>query len=406
MDDLSVSERVLDIGRIWAGGLSKPIYLDHHATTPVDPRVAKVVVHAMTEAFGNANSVEHVFGEVASELVAMARDEVAALVDAAPEDVRFTSGSSEAIRLALAHAITTRRRSTSPLRVALSRVEHKAVLDAVEGGVRSGLVEPVWIDVDMQARIDMSALENALGRGIELVCFMAANNEVGTVYPVEEAATLARRSCAAILVDATQAAGRLPLSVHEWHLDYLVLSAHKLYGPKGVGALVAPSADLGGVMTGLLSSHEGTPNVPGIAGMGEACQLRRREMEVDEPRIAMLRDRLEAALLRSVSGLVVNGDLKSRLSNNLHVSVPGVLNDAVVAKLHRRVAISTGAACASGAQTSSHVLRAMGLSSDLQEGALRISLGKFNMPEEIGQAAIEIAQAINDVRASLDGDAP
>jgi len=384
-----------DGGRCW-----RPIYLDHHATTPADPRVVEVVVHAMTEAFGNANSVEHVFGEVAGQLVAAAQEEVAALVGAVPEDVRFTAGSSEGIRIALAHAIATRR-SQYPLRVALSRVEHRALLEAVAAAVQAGSVEPVWIAVDRQARINMTALANELSKGIDLVCLMAANNEVGTIYPIKQVAALAQRHGAAVLVDATQAAGRLPLRSYEWQLDYLMFSAHKIYGPKGVGALVAPSLNQEAAVPGLYCGSEGTPNVPGISGMGEACRLRRIEMEVDETRISILREKLEAALVNSVPGLVVNGAPEARLGHNLHISAPGVPNDAVLARLRRKVAISTGAACSSGAQSPSHVLAAMNMPEDLKEGALRIGLGKFNTEEEIDTAAKDISEAIIDVRNRL-----
>lgn len=403
VEDNAESEGTLEAGSERTGAFLRPIYLDHHATTPVDPRVAKVVMRAMMEDFGNANSVDHLFGKIAGELILTASDAVAALVGAAAEDVKFTSGSTEAIRLALAHAISTRPPGR-PLRVAVSRVEHKAVLDAIEAGIRSSLIQPAWIEVDNQARIDLASLSKALDRGVDLLCLMAANNEVGTIYPVEEAATMARQTRAAILVDATQAAGRIPLRVHQWHLDYLVLSAHKIYGPKGVGALVAPGIDLGATLSELALGYGGTPNVPGIAGMGEACRLRLLEMVSDESRIASLRDRLQTALLRSVPGLVVNGDLRARLGHNLHISIPGVPNEALVAKLRRKVAVSTGAACTSGTLTHSHVLRAMDLPLDLQEGAIRISLGKFNTQEEIDRAAVEIPHEITSLLSILNGD--
>lgn len=401
MNDLDLMEKKVEPeGKSVTLG-SKPIYLDHHATTPVDPRVAKVVLHAMTDVYGNANSVEHVFGEAAAELVATARHSVAAMVGAAPDDVHFTSGSTQAIGMALSHAVANRRRSV--LRVALTRVEHKAVLDAVAVAARAGVLEPLWIDVDSQARLSPDSLRVALDSGTDLICLMAANNEVGTVYPVEEVAARAREKGVAIFVDATQAAGRLRLCSSDWGLDYLVLSAHKLYGPKGVGALVAPELRARTERADLICGLEGTLNVPGIAGFGEACRLRLLEVADDETRIASLRDRLQTALMEAVPGLAVNGDRDCRLSHNLHISVPGVPNDAVVARLRRKVAISTGAACSSGAQEPSHVLRAMGLSEDIQEGALRIGLGKFNTLEEIDQAAEEIANAINAVRKSLGG---
>ena len=374
-----------------------PVYLDHHATTPVDPRVVSVVLHAMTDAYGNANSIDHSFGEAAAALVATAGESVAALVGASADDIRFTSGSTEAIRLALAHAIATRRGKT--LRVALSRVEHKAVLDAVSVAARAGSVDITWIDVDHRARISKSSFDSALACGVDLVCAMAANNEVGTVYPVQEFTARVHAANATILVDATQAAGRLPFDVREWGIDYLVLSAHKMYGPKGVGALVA--TDTRAEIQQLDAWREGTLNVPGIAGFGEACRLRHLEMHRDEPRIGALRDRLEQLLQTLVPEIVVNGDREHRLSHNRHVSAPGVPNDAVVGRLRQSVAISTGAACTSGTHAPSHVLRAMGLPEDVQEGALRIGLGKFNTWQEVEWAAKEIASAIKSVRGTL-----
>ena len=272
----------------------------------------------------------------------------------------------------------------------------------VAASQRGGRANVRWIEVDGRGRVSLSDLEAVLGLGVDLLCFMAANNEVGNVYPICEAAKRATRSGTEILVDATQAAGRVDIQAHRWGIDYVVLSAHKLYGPKGVGALVAPDAQ--SATANLVCGHEGTPNVPGIVGFGEACRLRSFEMAEDECRIGALRDRLEARLRAAVPGLVVNGDLENRLSHNLHVSAVGAPNDAVVARLRRKVAISTGSACTSGAQGPSHVLRAMKLSKELQEGALRISLGKFNTVEEIDHAAAEIGQAIDAVRSAAGGN--
>lgn len=387
----------------WPGsGDSERIYLDHHATTPVDPRVADVVMHAMIGNFGNANSIDHAFGEAAGAIVARASEAVAALVGSAPEDVYFTSGSTEAIRLALAHAISQARRS--PLRVALTKVEHKAVIDAVSIAGRSGQVKPCWIEVDSRGRLSPDSLQVVLDAGVDLVCLMAANNEVGTIYPVSEVALQIREYGASIMVDATQAAGRIPLHARDWGIDYLVVSAHKLYGPKGVGALISPVGDLRTQISDLIWASEGTPNVSGIAGFGEACRLRRLEMAEDESRIAALRDRLQLSLASSIPGLVINGDLLRRLSGNLHVSVAGIPNDALMARLRKKVAISTGSACTSGAHGPSHVLQAMALPEELQEGALRIGIGKFNTEDEIDRAAKEIVAAVDAVKASLLGE--
>ena len=379
-----------------------PIYLDYHATTPVDPRVAAIVLRVMTADFGNANSAEHVYGDVAAELVDEARGHVAALVGADPEMVNFTSGSTESIRLAIGHAVSVS--SKLPLRVVATAVEHRAVLDALAAHEARGEVAVRLVPVDRRGRLDLDALEHACRQGADLVCVMAANNEVGVIYPVEQVGQIAARFGARSLVDATQAAGHIPIRADEWNITYLTLSAHKIYGPKGVGALIAPRG------FGARSSHrrvpgvgEGTPNVPGIAGLGEACRLRDLELAADEKRMAAQRDRLEALLLAGIDGLVVNGDPEHRLSNNLHVAVPGVPNNAVIARLRRRVALSSGAACSSGAETPSHVLRAMGLPDEIQSSALRISNGKFTTDEEIERAAEQITSAVASVRDALKG---
>lgn len=379
-----------------------PIYLDHHATTPVDPRVAAIVLRAMTTDFGNANSAEHLYGEAAADLVADARREVAALIGADPEGVQFTSGSSESIRLAVGHAVSSCRHR--PLRVALTAVEHRAVLDTVAAHEARGEVTVHWLPVDGWARLDLAALEAVCRDGVDLVCVMAANNEVGTLYPIDEVARIAGRAGALTLVDATQAAGRIPIQVAAWEITYLTMSAHKIYGPKGVGALVVlPELDVRPIHGRTPGTGDGTPNVPGIVGLGEACRLRRLEMSADESRMAAQRDQLQALLLAGIDGLVINGDCEHRLSNNLHVSVPGVPNDAVVARLRRHVALSTVAACSSGAETPSHVLRAMGLPAALQEGALRIGTGKFTTDEEIERAAEHITKAVAGTRAAVRG---
>lgn len=377
-----------------------PIYLDHHATTPVDPRVVAVMSDVMTTSFGNANSVEHVYGEVAADQVSHARREVAELVGAESEGVHFTSGSTESIWLAISYAVASRRRKQ--LRVALSTVEHRAVQDAVAFYEQRGEVGVRLIPVDNQARLDMGALREICQSGIDLVCVMAANNEVGTIYPIEDVVRLVESAGAQTLVDATQAVGHIPLKANEWGIAYLTLSAHKIYGPKGIGALVMPAEFRFGFGEWVVSGvKEGTPNVPGIVGFGKACQLLRCAMSHDEPRMAAQRNRLQELLIADIEGLVVNGDLQNRLVNNLHVAVPGVPNDAIIARLRHHVALSSGSACSSASQVPSHVLQAMGLSESLQEGAIRIGIGKFTTDDEINRAAMYISEAIFSIQSVL-----
>jgi len=375
-----------------------PVYLDHHATTPVDPRVAQVVIRAMTDAFGNPNSAQHSFGQAAAALMVEAARNVAALLGAELEDVRFTSGASEALRLALAYAAD--RASKPRLRIAASRIEHPALLDALAAGARAGRFSVAWIEPDGGGRVPLSAIEAATKENVDLVCLMAANNEVGVLQPVREAAALVHRAGAMILVDATQAAGRVRLNQQLDDFDFLVVSAHKMYGPKGVGALVGQ--DLGDAAPPRgLDFHNTTPNVPGIAGFGEAAHLRRLEMADDERRIASLRDRLQMLLRQGLPGLVVNGDVTNRLAGSLHISAPGAPNDVVVANLQDRVALSTGAACVSGVDAPSHVLQAMRLEPWRQDTALRMCLGRFTTQDEVDRAAQALIAVVQHVQSQF-----
>jgi len=395
MNSLIRPHALQDASRHGAG-----IYLDHHSTTPVDPRVAEVVMRAMVEDFGNANSVDHKHGEVARHVIERAASLVAQLVTCDEADIHFTSGSTEAIRLAIAHAVGAA--TTLPLRIGISRAEHPAVLDTATRAQKLGLAKIMWIEVDAQARLDMDSLGRVLDDGVDLLCVMAANNEVGTISPLFKIFALADAAGARMLVDATQAVGRVRMNLDETPVEYLILSSHKIYGPKGVGALISSVYDAS-QLHGLAATHEATPNVPGIAGMGEACRLMHEEGEGETLRIAALRDQLQATLAARLPGMVINGPHNDRLAHNLHISIPGVANELVVQRLRGRVAISTGAACMSGAQSASHVLRAMGLPQDVQDGALRIGLGRFTTPEDVARAAAEIIAAVDDVTSALKG---
>jgi cysteine desulfurase len=373
------------------------IYLDHHATTPVDPRVAEAVMRHMVQEFGNANSVDHVHGERAAAAIEAATVAVADLLTADPADVHFTSGSTHAIELAFSHALGTAK--GSPLRVALSRVEHPAVMDMARRAEELGLATLRWINVAPDASIDMNQVEELLP-GIDLLCLMVANNEVGTIYPVAEAYERAAAAGVAMLVDSTQAVGRVPLDLSETPFDYFVFSGHKIHAPKGIGALVSP-VYRAEENFGLAGSHAATPNVPGVVGLGIACRLMAEEGAAEELRLRELSALMLDELRNAVPRLVRNG-CEPRLGGNLHVSAPGAPNDLVVAHLRNKVAISTGAACMSGAQGASHVLQAMGMPQDLQESALRISLGRNTTREDVIEAAERIASAIASVRISLE----
>lgn len=378
--------------------VNKPIYLDYHATTPVDPRVVDRMVYYMTTAFGNASSVDHVYGDEADQAISLAKKQVANLVSSLPKEIIFTSGATESINLAIQGLIKKTSNFKHKSRIAVMPIEHKAVLDTCYAMEKQGLAKIIELKIDSLGRIDLDYVKKVCAKGLSLLCVMAANNEIGNIYPIEEIGYIAQQYDIPFLCDASQAVGKIPLNFKEWGISYLAISAHKLYGPKGVGALVVrkelnlePIIFGGGHQNGMRS---GTLNVPGIVGLGEACWLRQLEMEIDEKIIAMKRDNLQNLLQSRIPGLIVNGDQNSRLAGNLHISIPGTSNNVVITKLRAKLAISTGAACTSGIETPSHVLTALKLPANEIEGALRISVGKFTTEDEIDFANGLIFNAI------------
>jgi cysteine desulfurase len=378
------------------------IYLDYHSTTPVDSRVANQMLYYMTTAFGNASSIDHAYGDEAEEAVSQAAIHIAQLVGAAPREIIFTSGATESINIAIQGSTYFNSVGETKPRIAVSPVEHKAVLDTCKALAKKGLAEIASLRVDSKGRLDLEHLEQACASGISLLCVMAANNEVGNIYPIQEIGKIAQNYNIPFLCDASQAVGKIPIHFEEWGITYLAISAHKLYGPKGCGALVVrkghhpePIIFGGGHQKGMRS---GTLDVPSIVGLGEACRLRQLEMKEDEKAIASKRDKLQSLLLDKIPGLVINGDTTSRLAGNLHISIPDIPNSAVIARVRSKLAISTGSACSSGVETPSHVLRALGLPDNVIEGALRIGLGKFTTDEEIERAAEILSTAVSKTR--------
>ncbi|MFM7888934.1 MAG: cysteine desulfurase family protein [Pseudanabaena sp.] len=376
----------------------RPIYLDYHATTPVDPRVASVVMEYMLTEFGNASSIDHIYGDRADRTVKQAAKQVADLVGAVSREVIFTSGATESINLVL-QGLTQKSPSTHRLKIAVLPIEHKAVLDTCDALAKKEIAEMILLRVDRQGKLDLEHLETTCSQGIDLICVMAANNEIGTIYPVSEIGAIAQRYNIPFLCDATQAVGKIPINFRDWGITYLALSGHKIYAPKGIGALILrkgyhlqPLIYGGGQQKGI---RAGTLNVAGIAGLGEACRLRQLEMEQDEQEIAIKRDRLQFLLLESIPNLVINGDLLNRLAGNLHISVPNIPNKAIISRIRDQLAIATGSACASGVESASHVLQAINLPTHLIEGALRISIGKFTTDAEIDRAANILIAAVH-----------
>lgn len=359
------------------------------------------MLHYMTQDFGNASSTDHEWGDRAETAVKESAKQVANLIGASPREIVWTSGATESINLAIQGSLASN--PTKPYRIGLLPIEHKAVLDTCRAIEKRGWAELVYLRVDCKGRLDLKHLEKVCLDGLSLICVMAANNEIGNIYPIQVIGQIAQQYDIPFLCDASQAVGKVPIQFEEWGITYLAISAHKLYGPKGVGALVIrkgyhlePLIFGGGHQKGM---RPGTLNVPGIVGLGEACRLRLIEMEEDERAIAANRDRLQQLLTENIPDLVINGDTTNRLAGNLHISVPNVPNSAVIARVRTQLAISTGSACSSGAEAPSHVLQQIGLLPNLIDSALRIGIGKFTTDGEINQAAKILLTSANQIRA-------
>lgn len=382
--------------------LARPIYLDHHATTPVDPRVLQAMLPYFTEHFGNAASRQHAFGWKADEAVEHARHQVARLVGARAKEILFTSGATEANTLALCGAVGARRDKGA--HVVTVATEHKAVLDTCQRIAREGGRVSV-VAVEGDGRVDPAKIAGAIAADTVLVSAMAANNEIGVLHPLADIAKVCRARGVWLHTDAVQAAGQVPFDVEALGVDLASFSAHKMYGPKGVGALYvrrAPKVTLdaqvvgGGQEQGL---RAGTLNVPGIVGFGAAAALARDLVASEGPRLAALRDRLLAGLTRALQAVTVNGSLTSRLPHNLHVSFAGVDGEALMTSLADEVAVSSGSACASGSREPSHVMQALGAGALARWGALRFGLGRGTTAEQIDAAVASVVDSVTRLRA-------
>ena len=377
------------------------IYLDSHATTPVDPRVLEAMLPFFTERFGNASSRTHRYGLEAADAVQRAREEVASLLGASSREIVFTSGATESNNLAIKGVAQARRERGR--RIVITAIEHDSVLDVCARLERDGF-EVVRLGVSRDGLISLDELERAIDRSTILVSVMTANNEVGVIQPIAAAARIAHAGGALFHTDAAQAAGKIPLPLGGWEVDLASLTAHKLYGPKGAGALyirrqrpriaIDPIMDGGGHEGGLRS---GTLNVPGIVGLGRACAVARDEMNADAVRLGALRDRLLSALRSHVDGIVVNGSIAERLPHNLNVSFEGIEGERLLLALGD-LAVSPGAACASASAKTSHVLRALGVPDEMAKATLRFGLGRSNTPEDVDEAAARVARVVLSLR--------
>ena len=363
-----------------------PVYLDNNATTPMDPRVLEAMMPYFTKQFGNAASRSHAYGWAAEEAVELAREQVARLIGAIPQEIVFTSGATEGVNLAIkgvAEMYTSKGNH-----IITCQTEHKAVIDTCKHLEKKGL-EITWLPVDATGMINLQELEAAIRPTTILIAIMYANNETGVILPVREIGDIAKKHGVLFFTDATQAAGKIPVNVETDHIDILTLSAHKIYGPKGAGAVYVrrrdPRVRLTAQMDG--GGHErgmrsGTLNVPGIVGLGKAADLCRLEMEAEAARLTTLRNRLQEGIL-SLPGVVLNGHPSNRLPHTLNISFPDRDSNSLLLQFNKKLALSAGSACTSATLEPSYVLKAMGFSDERSYSALRFGLGRFTTKAEI-----------------------
>lgn len=379
----------------------RPIYLDAHATTPVDERVLEAMLPYFSDKFGNAASKTHSFGWVAESAVEQAREAVATLIRASAREIVFTSGATESDNLAIRGVAEAYAGQGN--HVVTTAIEHHAVLDPCRHLTRLGF-EVTVVPVPESGVVDPERVRDAITDRTILVSVMLANNEVGTIQPVEEIGAITRERGVLFHTDAAQAIGRAAIDVERMNIDLLSLSAHKIYGPKGVGALYVrsknPRVRLVAQMDG--GGHErgfrsGTANVPGIVGLGEACEILSADGVAESNRIGELRDRLYDRLVANVSHLWLNGDREHRLPGNLNVSFARVRSDTLIGAL-KEVAVSSGSACTSASLEPSYVLRAMGLDEERATGSIRFGVGRFTTEDEIDRAADAVAKCVHALR--------
>lgn len=379
----------------------KPVYLDHNATTPVDPRVLECMLPYFTELFGNAASRSHPYGLASSHAVEEAREQVASLIGAEAKEIIFTSGATESVNLAMKGVFETY--ASKGNHIIILETEHKSVIDTAHSIERKG-GEVTILKPEPNGLILPSVLEAAIRPDTLMIAAMYANNETGVIQPVKEISTIARKNGVIFFTDATQAVGKIRVHVEEDGIDLMAFSAHKLYGPKGVGALyvrrkqprvkLTAQMDGGGHERGLRS---GTLNVPGIVGFGKACEICKQEMAADSKKLMKLRDKLEHAFLQ-MEEVQVNGDVSQRLPHVSNITFRYIEGDGLMLGFNQKVAVSSGSACSSALTEPSHVLLAMGLTADQAKSTLRFSLGRFNTEQEIDFAIKTISDTVMKLR--------
>ncbi len=381
--------------------LKLPIYLDNNATTPMDPRVLEAMIPYFTEHFGNAASRNHPFGWEAEEAVDYAREQVAKLVGADPKEIIFTSGATEGDNLGIKGVYEMY--ASKGNHIITCTTEHKAVLDTCKHIERLG-GEVTYLEVKADGLIDLKELEAAIKPTTILVAIMYANNEIGVIQPVKEISTIAKKHGILFFTDAVQAVGKVPVDVNKDGIDIMAFTAHKMYGPKGIGALyvrrknprvkVTAQMDGGGHERGMRS---GTLNVPGIVGFGKACELARLEMADDAARLSKLRDKLETSLMK-LEETYVNGNREHRLPHVTNISFKYVEGEGLLMGFNKNIALSSGSACTSASLEPSYVLKALGLGDDLAHSSLRFGLGRFTTEEQIDYTINAVSTTVLKLR--------
>ncbi len=378
-----------------------PIYMDNHATTPMDPRVLQAMLPYFTEKFGNAASRNHSFGWAGEEAVENARQQVASLINATAKEIIFTSGATESDNLMIKGVAEMYREKGN--HIITQAIEHKAVLDTCKNLEKHGF-EVTYLPVQKDGRVDPEDVRKAIKPTTILISIMYANNEIGVINPIAEIGKIAKERGIIFAVDGVQAVGKIPVDVQKDNVDLLAISAHKLYGPKGVGALYVrrrnPRVQLSAIIDG--GGHErgmrsGTLNVPGIVGLGKACELCQQEMAAESERLRGLRDHLKKGLEAKLDEVFVNGSLEHRLPNNLNMSFAYVEGESLLMGIND-VAVSSGSACTSATLEPSYVLKALGVGEDLAHTSIRFGLGRFTTEEEVDYVTDKMVQVVTKLR--------
>jgi cysteine desulfurase len=378
-----------------------PIYMDNHATTPVDPRVIEAMLPYFTEKFGNAASRNHSFGWAGEEAVENARAQVASLIGATPKEIIFTSGATESDNLMIKGVAEMYREKGN--HIITQAIEHKAVLDTCKRLEKYGY-EVTYLPVQRDGRVDPEDVRRAITPKTILISVMYANNEIGIINPMVEIGKIAKEHGIIFAVDGVQAVGKIPVDVQKDNIDLLAISGHKIYGPKGVGALYVrrrnPRVQLSAIIDG--GGHErgmrsGTLNVTGIVGLGKACEIAQQEMPQESERVRGLRDRLKKGLEAKLDEVFVNGSLEHRLPNNLNMSFAYVEGESLLMGIND-VAVSSGSACTSATLEPSYVLKALGVGEDLAHTSIRFGLGRFSTEEEVDYVTDKMVQVVTKLR--------